>query len=218
VDRPTWADLLRDGAELTSSTGSLRIEHREIGRLNLPSGRVIAADALVEPTLPPFARSVPPGQYPVRIAIAHLNQDKDQRIAAAWLAFGVAPVAVWEAADLEGGPASAYGVDSGTGSFLSQEAAAVFAERLSGPYADSVMEQMESNYVDTRNWAMVELPGTDGLNLALFSSGFGDGAYASYWGMAETGEAVALLTDFGLLDPPESLERKPSAKPWWKFW
>jgi hypothetical protein len=218
MDQPTWAEVLRDGGELAGSAGNLRIEHREIGRLYLPSGRVIAADALVEPTLPPFARAVPPGRYPVHIAIAHLQKDEDQRVAAA-LSFGAAPVAAWEGAELEGRPATAYGVDSGTGSFLSQEAAAVFAERLSGPYADTVMEQMESNYVHTRNWAVVDLPGTEGLNLALFSSGYGDGAYASYWGLDGAGEAVVLLTDFGLLDPPDSLRRKPSAKPpWWKFW
>jgi hypothetical protein len=33
----------------------------------------------------------------------------------------------------------------------------------------------------------------------MFQSGLGDGTYQSYWGLAESGEIVALITDFGLI-------------------
>ena len=221
MGNPSWAELLKSGAELASGEGNLRIEHREIGRLALPSGRVIAADALVEPTLPPFARVAPPGQYPVRLAIAHLPKDNDQRVAAAWIAFGDGEIATWEEARLEGRPGakvgeSAYGVDSATGSFLSPEAAAIMAQRLDGSYAEEVAERMQSNYLPTREWTMLDLSG--GLSVAVFSAGFGDGAYSSYWGLDEGGRPQILLTDFGLLNPPEEVRPRAGDKPWWKFW
>lgn len=223
TDRPSWAELLKSGAEIPSRAGNLRIEHREIGRLALPSGRVIAADALVEPALPPFARVAPPGHFPVHLAVAHIVNHNDQRIAAAWIAFGDGEIATWEEALLEGRPAarpgdSAYGVDSATGSFLSPEAASVLAQRLDESYAEDVGERLQSNYLPTREWTMLDLPGPGGLNVAVFSAGFGDGAYSSYWGLDQAGRPLILLTDFGLLDPPEELRPRPSGKPWWKFW
>jgi len=34
----------------------------------------------------------------------------------------------------------------------------------------------------------------------MFSSGFGDGFYASYFGLDASGEVVALVTDFAVVD------------------
>jgi hypothetical protein len=217
---PSWADALRSGAHATSQ-GELRLEHREIGRLRLPSGRIVAADPLVEPSLPPFTRHVPPGAYPVRLAIAHYPGDGDQRVAAAWLAFSEQPVVGWEPAQLEGlpprrpGEPAAYAVDSATGSFLSQEGAAELARQLDDTLVEAVTEQMEVNYVPTWNWAMVRVD--DELQVAVFSTGLGDGTYPSYWGLDAAGVPAVLLTDFGLLDPPEEL-RLRRGRPWWKFW
>nr|MCU0910302.1 DUF4241 domain-containing protein [Paracoccaceae bacterium] len=39
-----------------------------------------------------------------------------------------------------------------------------------------------------------------GLSMAVFSSGWGDGWYASYWGFDQSGCLCALVTDFGVLD------------------
>ncbi|WP_225764994.1 DUF4241 domain-containing protein [Inquilinus sp. Marseille-Q2685] len=37
-------------------------------------------------------------------------------------------------------------------------------------------------------------------NVAMFSSGWRDGFYASYFGLDETGRVVALVTDFGVVE------------------
>ena len=220
----TWADALQAGETPSEWDGEKRIERREIGRLRLPSGRVIGADPMVEPDLPPFDRVVEPGEYPVHLAIAHFPKGADQRIAAAWLVFGSAAIARWAPAGLDGtarcqpkpGEPAAYGVDSGTGSFLSPEAAVAMTAQPSDQFAERMTEQMRETYVDTREWAMVELPGQ--LNVAIFSSGFGDGAYASYWGLDGNDKPVVLLTDFGLLAAPEELRPPKRNKPWWRFW
>jgi uncharacterized protein DUF4241 len=38
-----------------------------------------------------------------------------------------------------------------------------------------------------------------GANILLFTSGWGDGAYPSYWGYAADDALVCLLTDFGVV-------------------
>jgi hypothetical protein len=224
MEQPPWAAVLSAGIEVNGVIGPATIEHREIGRIRLPSGRLIAADVMVEPTFPPFSRTVTPGLYPVRLAIAHFA-DGDQRVAASWVAFQEGDVARWSGAGLGTDPeltatlddAGAYPVDSATGGFLSPEAAALIADKLDDGLADELREGAESNYVPTREWSMVELPGSDGLNLALFSTGLGDGTYASYWGDDGEGRPVVLLTDFGLLDTDAAV-REPGRKPWWKVW
>jgi hypothetical protein len=63
---------------------------------------------------------------------------------------------------------------------------------------------MRENYVNTREWAIVTLDPTTGLNVAMFSSGIGDGSYYSYWGCTDDSELVCLTTDFGILKEPHS--------------
>jgi hypothetical protein len=45
---------------------------------------------------------------------------------------------------------------------------------------------------------LVAVPET-GANVVEFSSGWGDGCYASYWGLGDDGALCCLVTDFGLL-------------------
>jgi len=56
-------------------------------------------------------------------------------------------------------------------------------------------------------------------NCVAFSSGWGDGVYASYFGYSTAHDVVCLVTDFDVLwreDFPEA--DRPKRKPWWKFW
>lgn len=224
---PGYLDrLLADAPAVETGYGPARLECRTIGELYLPSGRIVACDAIVEPDLPPFALAAPPGTHPVRLAIVHLP-GPDERIAAAWLRFAEGRPVRWTHATLEGMPdhaEPAYGVDSGTGAFLSAEAAPLLAERMHEGFFDELTAAMRRHYVHTRDWAVLPVPGAEPLNVAVFSSGFGDGAYASYWGHDADGRPVCLLTDFGLLDDPAAAEddgdaaARRTAKPWWKFW
>jgi hypothetical protein len=55
-----------------------------------------------------------------------------------------------------------------------------------------------------RKWADIDRDSKSDLHLIAFSSGCGDGYYASYWGYGDSGEIACLLTDFGLLGQPTS--------------
>ena len=215
--------LLTDAPEVRTDIGLARLECRVIGDLKLPSGRIIACDPMVEPDLPPFAVTVPPGTWPVGVTIAHAPED--QRIAAAWIRVSAADPVRWAAAQRAGRPereSPAYGVDSGTGGFVSPEGAAVFATQLDDDSIEAFQAALEAEYVPTREWAVVPIAGTDGLNIAAFSSGLGDGSYASFWGHDADGGIVCLLTDFGIVEASsgrESESRSERAlRPWWKFW
>ena len=216
---PTYlSQLLTDGAVLDSDFGHARLECRGIGTLKLPTGRIVACDPAVEPDLPPFAVSVAPGTWPVGVSIAHLPGD-DQRISAAWIRLSDATPDQWEYAQREGRPereAPAYGVDSAIGAFVSAEGAITLAAHLDDDSLDDLAEKMEAHYEPTREWAVVPVPGTDGLELAAFSSGLGDGSYVSYWGYGAGGEIVCLLTDFRIAGRDEPKRR--AGRPWWKFW
>ena len=63
---------------------------------------------------------------------------------------------------------------------------------------DEMYREMERTSVPTWSWAMVPIPPDSAPGLACFSSGWGDGAYASYWGL-RAGKVTRLVTDFELV-------------------
>lgn len=217
------SQLLVDTPEAHTDLGRGQLECRIIGELALPTGRIVACDPVVEPDLPPFAIAVPPGAWPVGVTIARVPDD--ERIAAAWIRVSPSLPIRWETAQLVGRPpreSPAYGVDSGTGGFVSAEGAAPFAAYLVDDAIEAFQARMEAEYVPTREWALFPIPGTDGLNVAAFTSGVGDGAYVSYWGYDADGAIACLLTDFRLMGERAARERPCQehrrGRPWWKFW
>ena len=52
-----------------------------------------------------------------------------------------------------------------------------------------------------------------GLNIAAFSSGFGDGSYSSYWGLDAEGAPVRLVTSFDVLEEAMVPPRPPKEYP-----
>jgi siroheme synthase len=49
------------------------------------------------------------------------------------------------------------------------------------------------------SWANHVLDDETGLNIVLFSSGWGNGQYKTYWGLDARGAALCLMTDFQVL-------------------
>jgi hypothetical protein len=153
----------------------------------------------------PFTRRVKPGRYAVFIAIAALGED--ERIAFAQIRFSERSVVRWEMALIAGQDIAmlepehfyGYAVDSGTGSFSDPRAQHLINE-ASDPdmkFFDEVSGEMDKAYKHTRAWVHIETPTG---SAALFSSGFGDGMYASYFGLDDTMEPVVIVTDFGVSD------------------
>jgi hypothetical protein len=182
---------------------------KEAGELVLPTGRVVAADVFFFNT-EPFSRALPVGRHPVtllqieRAGAAELGDYREVAAAMIRVADG-APVS-WELALVAGQDPSAlgpdeffgYAVDSGTGCFASAEAAR--AASRSETYGDEVLARLFPAENEYHNVADIVVDPATGANVIGFPSGYGDGAYPSYFGLDRAGEPLVLLTDFRILD------------------
>ena len=94
-----------------------------------------------------------------------------------------------------------YGVDTGTGSFMDMDGANALCRRyeMEDGYFEDMIAALDKNYVHTRSWAHVKPDPSSPHLVYLFSSGVGDGFYASYWGFDENDILCCLSTDFNIL-------------------
>jgi hypothetical protein len=177
-----------------------------LGDVILPTGRIVAADPLVQPDRPPFLVTVTPGRYPVTLL------EHDGGIAAAVMRFDGGAVFRWQLAltagqdvkTLKANEIFGIPVDAGLASYMDattyplmqQREARARAEkgsRYSEYYSDVLADELAANgdrYV--MHQPVADQPG----NVAIFQAGWGDGFYAVYWGLDGAGRPVALLTDF----------------------
>ena len=198
-------------SSLNGPSGKETVSFRafDAGRLRLPSGKVIACDPFVNMDRPAFTVSVPAGDYPVRLAVVEGGID-DRRVAFARLAISSAPVVRWEMALVAGQDAAAlkadeifgYPVDAGTGSFLDTATAAAAWPRM---MADEDIAQgwiTQGDKLSAGRGTPTFLLDVDmgPGNIIMFTSGWGDGLYASWFGYDAQGRVAALVTDFAVVD------------------
>lgn len=210
----TFHAAYTNGAYDLAALPGVVVEIRQIGRLNLPSGRVIACDPafLTEEQHTPFAQTVPPGVYPVLVSIVRFLANGDQRIGYAILQLRPEPPTRLEMALQPGQDLTrlrrndyyGYGVDSGLGCFASIEIADALAQLPSNAAEalwDDISMSLEDPYGSGCFWGVTSLPGHSDLQFTLFASGFGDGYYPSFWGYNDQEELVCLTTDFVMVEP-----------------
>lgn len=75
-------------------------------------------------------------------------------------------------------------------------------DRFDQEFCDRVNAEREKNFIQysTADWANVSVNNATAANVIAFSTGWGDGAYRSYWGYDAKGNLVNLVTDFLLFD------------------
>lgn len=185
-----------------------RLRCQPLGELWLPSGKIVANDPCCLFEGVPFARTVPPGSYPVTLWVWEDGDDK--RVAFAGLRFReglpvrfeMALLAGQDTAELSEEGFYGYGVDSGTGGFMDEQTFLRLSELLN-EWEDGIFsaldDALEKSYVHTYSTANVQLPDSE-YNVAAFSSGWGDGGYPSYWGFDAEDRLCCLMTDFCILD------------------
>ena len=184
------------------SGGPVDVDTRVLGELRVPTGRIVVADPFITDfTGPPasLARPVPIGVFPVELALAHMRDSDDIRVACARVRFAPSDIRAvrWELATFEDqdpvpdDQIAGYGVDAGMGCFFDAAART--------PHDDTWLATSERNYVPTWTWLLAE---AGPANIVMFSSGWGDGFYASYWGLDEHEKLVELITDFAVLLAP----------------
>lgn len=195
-----FGNAFRPGTRfLQEASGLVEVSTRVLGELKVVSGRIGASDPFVtafdEPTAT-FARAAPIGVFPVEACVARFD-NADARVACARVRFAATEAVRWEAATFAGqevvaGQDHGYGVDAGTGCFYDAEARGDVDEATGAAW----IAAMEGRGVDTWSWHVAEL---GGANVVMFSSGWGDGFYTSYWGFDGDGDVVEVVTDFQVL-------------------
>lgn len=195
-----FAAAFTPGTRLREDRGrTIVMSTRALADLQVPSGRITVADpfetSFDEPGTP-LARTAPTGTFPVEVALAHLDNG-DIRVACARVRFGEGPAVSWEAATFEGqapieDKIPGYGVDAGTGCFFDVAACAPVSEAET----EAWLAATQANYVGTATWHVAPV---GGANVVMFSSGWGDGFYGSFWGFDAKGGLAELVTDFEVL-------------------
>ncbi len=175
-----------------------------IGKIKIVSGHIIACDpGHIDEYGIPFTQTFPIGEFPVQLSI--INVEGEESIAFSRINFSEEPVAKWEFALLKeqsplpvgGNEKHGYSTDLGAGIFM-DEAASEFLDKSNLTDLDAdLYKQMDAHYRDNWKYAMYSF---GAHNLAAFTSGLGDGRYATYIGFEAEGKPCRLLTDFNLID------------------
>lgn len=201
------------------------LRHEQLGELVLTTGAIVACDPFVPYAREPFVRRVPPGRYPVHLTLVFWDQS--WRVAAASIVLDPSAPVTFEpalragerVADLGPDESFGYGVDSGTGGFMDAEVFPAYERMLSELHdrgrADAELIDRFDQHL------LVTVPGHS-ANVAAFQSGWGDGVYATWFGLDAAGEVVCVTTDFELIEDPNAPRPAPAPppkpKPWWRFW
>jgi len=205
--QPGWSIMI-DDALPKQSPRVVKMSFRvfEAGALQLSSGRIKASDPFVGLEHPGFTTDVPKGRFPVRLALVE-GTNSHGRVAFARVAFSAAPVMRWEmavtsnqdVATLKRDEYFGYPVDAGIGCFIDAAAAPAVAKRMKSDeaWALSLLDSQTDRPARPSFHRVVEVKGG---NLIMFTSGWGDGLYASWFGYAADGTLAALITDFNVVD------------------
>lgn len=191
--RPRDVDVLfQDGAEGMMGDRRMRVSSLPAGKLNLPSGHLVAADPSTLSDNEPFQVTVPPGTYPVTISRAtFVDEPGHHRVAAARLDVSDRRPVRWELAlrdgqdplDLGYGEFFGFDVHAGLACFVDEEN----RERLSGEWRS----------LDPADPGFTTIAGGD---LVAWPSGRGNGSYPTWIGRDPSGRIVSFVADMLLFD------------------
>lgn len=199
---PMMYDFTRafqDGATCTAGKHTFTMQTMRIGDLTVQTGRIVACDPFVESEASPLVAAIPQGEYPVFLSRATIEPNH-QRNACAMLKITDALPVRWEMAMRpEQNLANLYFVDAGVGCFMDVAAAQVLDARLRADemYHENLIDALNANQYVYANFALT--PEID-ANCIMFSSGWGDGIYASFWGYDVDDHIACLVTDFQVID------------------
>jgi hypothetical protein len=199
------------GGAVVAGGSAVDLSTEPAGELEFQTGRVVASDAYLVTDDPPFTRWLVPGRHRVFVLHAIRADTRDDRVAAALIRARPGDPVSWEMAlrprqDVTMlGPDQffGYGVDAGTGSFTSAEASEWLAGAGAAAYAayeKRIEAAMFLSRTEYEPVADIPLGDPRGLNVIVFSSGWGDGVYPSYFGLDAEGTPLVLMTDFQILN------------------
>lgn len=180
------AALFAEGRIAEIHGKSSRVDVRRLGTLTVSSGTLIVGDlGYGSSTLAPLDQRIAPGSYPIEISVAF------GRVAALRMKVSEQAVVSWHPADA-GEEGHVVSVDAGN----------VFVgdvEALLSATCRRKEQEFEKLATAIDPAAALMLHMTQPDDVAISTSGFGDGAYPVYWGVDAEGELAVLLVDMLVL-------------------
>lgn len=201
---------MKNVARLFTQPTTGEMEPFLLGMLFLSSGNVVACDPLTSTDIAkPFTKTVQPGKYAVNL----YADASEGGTAYAELKISDEPVVKWEMAVREGqdittlkeGEIFGYPVDTGLGSFMDADTAKLIekhdkelqqklGDKYVSYYDDYFEDLMDSE--ETGDCFIAQPYPELGNNFAVFTSGYGDGWYATYVGLDKNDSPVKFITKF----------------------
>lgn len=198
-----------------------------VGTVDVPSGKVLAADPLAYLSgehiiAPVLEREIPKGSYPVEVSICR-HKEIGIRMCTARLKIKDTAAKRYELAKSEESSAAAhfkdaimhgFPVDAGVMCFIDADAAVNYAKFLDKWHRENPQKNHYDDYFaeffaeSDKKLPQYQREGGDfiewanpdtGERMVQISSGFGDGFYQSFWGFDESGEVCELIVP--LVDP-----------------
>jgi hypothetical protein len=200
------------------------MEIQSLGDLYLPTGQLIACDALGSVDgYGAFTKTVLPGRYPVTINVATFDfierstgrEIRERKVAYSKVCFSQNLPTDWEIAlrddqvqeNLVGDEFRGFGIDSGTACYMDacvgkyiKDFYTTDSESWNSELFGNLEELLNHNYQLNYSWANYRIPEVGRGNVVAFSSGWGDGGYPSYFGLDEFGSPLCLVTNFFIED------------------
>ena len=176
----------------------ISFKRHDIGQIKITSGKLVACDPTWDAwdEEKPFTQTVPIGNFPVRVTIAHEDENDIDLVNFVAIRFDTEQLPVsWQMMLLDGQDMAelsdkeffGYGVDGGTGCFMDYEVTK-FLEK------DESSEDITDDLMDIEEfWHIVNV---DKGNIVAFNAGWGDGSYPTFAGFSADGKLVAVVTDF----------------------
>lgn len=177
----------------------------KLGNLNIKSGRICACDPLVESYFVPFETEVPNGSFPVEL---YLEEDTDLvGMAVVWFhksneelnwKMATVPGESISESEVEDGFILGFPVESGLACFIDPSFSKSFLEKEDAK-PDAEDDINESPFIgpllneNGGDWALASM--NESENIAVFSSGYGEGNYACYFGYDANNNLVTVAMD-----------------------
>jgi hypothetical protein len=159
--------------------------------VTLPTGRIVVGEYLLDAQ--PLKPRAQPGTYPAFATLARYPGNNFDDVALATMVLSQRPTVRWR-------EAGSVAVDGGTTTITSAEGAAALRHLFdrSEPHWERLSEEMFDS-LTAHDYQVTEFSLGHGLNLALFSSGTGDGRYPVFVGFDAGGRPTRVVVDFLLL-------------------
>ncbi|WP_144283944.1 DUF4241 domain-containing protein [Chryseobacterium echinoideorum] len=187
------------------------LESFEVGKIYLPTGKLVACDPLITNDMQPFSANFPKGDFQV---ILHKERESNC-VAYTEIVFSEEKITSWKMAttgnqhtkDLAEGEVFGYPVESGMGCFMdfeTQEQLNLLEQKLFKRKGDDFMgiyeEFFHGHFFDENGaidqFAFLKPNEENPGNIIAFETGFGEGFYASYIGFNEKNVPVKVVTEF----------------------